>query len=134
MSRKTDSNNPADWLAIAAQEIEGVRMLAKHECAHEMCRSKLSEIVEKVMKAELIRSGWPLLKTHDLEHLLGELTSRGSDLAERFQPLSDDLAEAYFIDRYPGFDLEDPDWPKLRGQLEAIAQLLEAVKARLAGS
>ena len=46
--------------------------------------------------------------------------------------LCDDLAEAYFTDRYPGFDLEDPDWPKVRGQLQQVEELLAAVKARLA--
>jgi hypothetical protein len=33
------------------------------------------------------------------------------------------LAEAYITERYPGFDLEDPDWPKLQALLEQITQL-----------
>lgn len=134
MPRRTDSNNPADWLYFAAADLEGLRELARREVAHVMCRSKLAEVVEKVFKAELIRLGWTLVKTHDLQKLAGELAALKSELMPGAKPLCDDLAEAYFSDRYPGFDLEDPDWPKLRGQLEAVAQLLEAVKARLAAS
>jgi hypothetical protein len=42
------------------------------------------------------------------------------------------LDEVYFTDRYPGFDLEEPDWPRLRQQIKAVAVLAETVEARLA--
>ena len=134
MPRRTDSNNPADWLYFAAADLEGLQELARRELAHVMCRSKLAEVVEKVFKAELIRLGWTLEKTHDLQKLAGELAAFKSELMPGVKPLCDDLTEAYFSDRYPGFDLEDSDWPKLRGQLEEVARLLEAVKARLPAS
>jgi HEPN domain-containing protein len=85
------------------------------------------------LKAELLRLGWFLEKTHDLERLSGELRSRRSDLLPRVDPLCDALTEVYFTERYPGFDLEDPDWPKFRAHLEQVARLLEIVKARVAG-
>ena len=88
-------------------------------------------MVEKILKAELIRSGWELEKTHDLERLRLELEERKSPLEPAAAALCDDLAEAYFSDRYPGFDLEEPDWPKLRGQLQQVEELLAAVKAAL---
>lgn len=134
MPRKTDSHNPADWLFIAESEIEALRVLAPQEIGYAMCRSKLAEVVEKVMKAELIRLGWFLEKTHDLEKLLGELQARRYDLAAKFEPLSDELAEAYFTGRYPGFELEDHNWPTLRVQLDQVTQVLTTVKARVAGS
>jgi HEPN domain-containing protein len=96
-----------------------------------MCRSKLAEVLEKVLKAELIRTGWFLEKTHDLRRLGQELDSRGSDLMSQVRPLCIALAQVYFTDRYPGFDLEDPDWPKLRDQLAQITALAETVKGRL---
>ena len=98
------------------------------------CRSKLAEVLEKVLKAELIRVGWVLEKTHELDHLLDELIKRGSDLASTVEPLCDALADIYFTDRYPGFDLDDPDWPKLRAQVEGVTALLETVKSRLPAS
>jgi HEPN domain-containing protein len=133
LPRKTDSNNPADWLFIAESDLAGLRLLAGQEAAYEMCRCKLAEVLKKVLKAELIRLGWPLLKTHDLQVLAKELRARRSDLLTEVTPLCNALAEVCFTDRYPGFDLEDPDWPRLRQQLEQVTALAQTVKARLAG-
>ena len=69
LPRKTDSNNPADWLWISESDLEGLRALAERELSYVMCQSKLAEVVEKILKAELIRLGWPLEKTHDLRKL-----------------------------------------------------------------
>jgi hypothetical protein len=85
-----------------------VRLAAAKQVGFTACRGKLAEVVEKTMKAELIRLGWALERTHDLEHLLDELVARKSDLIPRLETLCDSLADAYFSDRYPGFDLEDP--------------------------
>src|SRR5438552_1130647 len=106
-------------------------MLAKQQVAYSMCRSKLAQVVEKLIKAELLRGGWFLERTHDLEKLLGELKAQRCDLVPQCEPLCDALTEAYFSDRYPGFDLEDPDWPRLQTLLDQAAHLLEIVKARL---
>ncbi len=131
MPRKTDSNNPLDWIFIAASDLDGVSNLASREIAFSMSLSKLAEILEKIIKAELIRTGWFLVKTHDLVKLVDELRDRDPHLADRVQPLCETLAEKYFSDRYPGFDLDDPDWPVLRAQIEEIASLLTIVKARV---
>ncbi len=96
-----------------------------------MCLSKLGEVLEKVLKAELIRLGWFLVKTHDLEKLANELASRGSDLTAAAKPLCTSLAEVHFSERYPGFDLEDPNWPDLRAKIDQVSALLETIKARL---
>jgi len=58
LPRKTDSNNPADWLFIAQSDLEAIRDLADRELGYWLCRSKLAEVLEKVLKAELIRLGW----------------------------------------------------------------------------
>ena len=134
MSRKTDSHNPADWILIAASDMELVRAGAEQEIGFAAVRSKLAEIVEKVLKAELIRIGWELEKTHDLDRLLQSLVERNSDLVQVATPICDELVDVYFTDRYPGFDLDDPDWPKLRAQVEGVTALLETVKSRLPAS
>ncbi len=131
MPRKTDSNNPADWLFLAASDLEGVRELTRQGMAHSLCLSKLAEILEKIIKAELVRRGWFLIKTHDLVKLNDELRVRDVELADRILPLTEALAEKYFTDRYPGFDLEDEDWPALRAQVEQVAALLAEVKQRI---
>lgn len=133
MPRKTDSNSPTDWLWIASSDLEGVRELAGRELSHSLCRSKLAEILEKIIKAELIRLGWRLEKMHDLNRLALALRSYGSPSETAAAPLCDALAEVYFTARYPGFDLDDPDWPALRTQVEQVTALLAAVQARVSG-
>lgn len=75
-----------------------------------------------------------LEKTHDLNRLLQSLVERNSNLVSVVEPLCDALVQVYFIDRYPGFDLDDPDWPKLRAQVAEVTALIETVKARLPAS
>ncbi len=134
MPRKTSSHNPADWILIAASDMELIRLAVQNEISYEAARSKLAEVLEKILKAELIRIGWQLEKTHDLDRLLQSLVERNSDLATTATPLCDALVDVYFTDRYPGFDLDDPDWPKLRAQVEGVTTLLETVKFRLPAS
>lgn len=134
MPRKTDSNNPEDWLFIAESDLEGLRELSQKQLAYSMCRSKLAEVLEKILKAELIRLGWFLEKTHDLEHLRKELRTRDVKLADDIQPLCLSLVEVYFAGRYPGFDVEDPDWPDFCDELAQVTRLLEKVRTRVAGT
>ena len=69
MPRTTDSNNAADWLWIADSDLPMIRAAAEGEFSFAAARSKLAEVLEKIVKAELIRLGWRLEKTHDLNHL-----------------------------------------------------------------
>ena len=132
MLRKTDSKNPADWIWISESDWEGLRALAEQELSYVLCCGKLAEVIEKVLKAELIRLGWKLEKTHDLRKLGSYLETRDSDLRAIFAPLVDAFAEVYAIARYPGFDLEeDPDWPELRAHVAQVGELLAQVKARI---
>jgi HEPN domain-containing protein len=119
---------------MAETDLEVVRLATASQLSFTTCRSKLAEILENVLKAELIRQGWRLEKTHDLDRLLDALIARQSDLVPLVEPLCDVLAEVYFTDRYPGFDLDDPDWPSLRAQLDQVTQLLERVRRRIAPS
>ena len=66
MPRKTDASNPADWLWLARSDLDVVRLASSQQVGFTACRSKLAEVVEKTMKAELIRLGWPLERIHDL--------------------------------------------------------------------
>ena len=131
MPRKTDSANPADWIFIADSDLEMIALAVREEAAYPGCRSKLAEVIEKILKAELIRSGWFLKKTHDLIELGEELARRSPELLPAAKPLCEAFAQVYFTDRYPGFDLEDPDWPVLRAHLAEVKQLLATVKVRV---
>jgi len=134
LPRKTDANNPADWIWLAKADLEMIRLAAAQQVGFTACRSKLAEVVEKSMKAELIRLGWALERTHDLERLLDELVARQSNLVASLERLCDSLADAYFSDRYPGFDLDDPDWPLLNQQVEVVTKVMTIVAGRIVGS
>lgn len=54
-----------------------------------------------------------------------------ADLADPADPLVTSLTEAYFTDRYPGFDLDDPDWPALQKSVETVGELIEKVRGQL---
>ena len=131
MPRKTDSSNPADWIWISESDLVVLDDLARRELGYEICRAKLAEVIEKILKAELIRQGWFLIKTHDLRVLTTELHAREAAFADEFKSLVDIYSTAYFAGRYPGFDLEDPDWPPLREHIAQVQALLVKVKARI---
>ena len=52
-------------------------------------------------------------------------------MALEFKPLVAAYAEVDFSARYPGYDLEEPKWPELRGRIEQVGKLLAKVKARI---
>ncbi len=62
----------------------------------------------------------------------GELDARGYDLVSAARPLCESLAERYFADRYPGFDVVDEDWPHLIRTAAGIRSILEIVERRVA--
>ena len=64
---------------MAESELVCIRILVDQSVGYEMCQSKLAEILEKVLKAELIRSGWFLERTHDLERLRKEPAATSID-------------------------------------------------------
>lgn len=131
MPRRTDSSDPADWLWIAESDLSVIRLALAPEVGFTTCRGKLAEVLEKTLKAELIRLGWPLERTHDLNRLAEAMEEFDSPLAAAALPVCKALAEVYFTDRYPGFDLDDPDWPTLRAQVEEIEALMVGVRANL---
>lgn len=131
MLRKTDSNNPADWLWYCAGDLELLAVAAEREVGYAAVRSKLAEVLEKLLKAELIRVGWPLVKTHDFAVFTSELSKRGSDLVATVTPLTTRLADDFMQGRYPGFDLDDEDWPTFRADLAEIQALYAIVHARV---
>lgn len=132
MPRKTDSNNPSDWLMFATSDFDAIRELSARQICYEVCRSRLAECLEKALKAGLISFGWKLARTHDLVRLADELRLYDEILADLAQEECEALAEVYFAERYPGFDLDDADWVDFLGHATQVRVFLEAVSARVA--
>lgn len=114
MPKQTNAGNPRDWLEFADADLSAVSLLAEQQTAFNVCRSKLAEALEKLLKADLIHRGWSLRKIHDLQALLDDLAEVDAERTRTIQPLVDELAEAYTQTRYPGFDLADDNWPHLK--------------------
>ena len=100
--RKTDVGNPAHWLEFACDDLAAVRVLLTAQTAYWVARGKLAEAFEKALKADLIRRGWRLEKTHDMQRLLDELAVSDPHTVDRLQPYVDELAESYTESRYRG--------------------------------
>ncbi len=128
MPKMTDSGNPADWLWLAEDDLRGLHVLADQETAYYLCISKLAEVTEKLIKAELISLGWELVKLHDLQKLNDELRLRNCKIANQIDDLVEALSERYFTDRYPGFDLEEPNWSELRRLMSQVDMLVCIVR------
>ena len=60
MPPKTDANNPAGSLIIAAGDLDVIQLATGQQLGFPTCRRKLAEVLEKVLKAELLRLSWPL--------------------------------------------------------------------------
>ena len=132
--RKTSANNPADWVLFADAELAALRLLCANRTAFFMCSSKCAEVLKKLMKAELIHLGWPLVKTHDLQHLADELKKRDSVNLGIVQQLAEEIAEYYVVGRYPGFDLDETeDWTALLAQIDKLGDYESAVKSATSG-
>jgi len=131
LPKQTDAGNPCDWLLFAEGDLQAVRLLAGQSAVFSVCRSKLAEALEKLLKADLIHCGWELRKTHDLQSLLDDLASHTPTTANQLQPIVDELAEAYSQTRYPGFDLADDDWPRLRELLVQVQEYNDDLARRL---
>lgn len=128
MLKKTDSGRRSDWLLFADDDLRAVKLLSEHRTACRVCRSKLAEALEKLLKGDLVGRGWDLERTHDLQRLCDKLAEYDGVRAEQLQSTVDDLAEAYTEDRYPGFDFDDEDnW----GEVTALLSKVEAYRLQL---
>lgn len=132
MPKKTDSGNARDWLRYVEEDLTAVELLVRHQTSFMVCKSKLAEALEKGLKADLISRGWVLKKVHDLQKLCDYLASYESARADRLQPTVDDLAESYIEGRYPGFDLEEPDWPRAEMLLAQVKNYAEKLTHEIA--
>jgi HEPN domain-containing protein len=125
---KTDFTNPRDWLYFASVDLEAIGLLHENRIAFEVCQSRLAECLEKVIKGELVRNGWRLKKEHDLQWLAKEMETFSPELTLQIHEVVEELADVYFTSRYPGFDLEEPDWERFGLQMKTVLAFYDEVK------
>ena len=128
---KTDFTEPRDWLYFAGVDLEAIQLLYENKIAYEVCVSRLAECLEKLIKAELIRNKWRLKKEHDLQWLAKEMEKFSPELLVLIQESVEDLADAYFSSRYPGFDLDEPDWERFSRNLNKINTFKHEIERKI---
>lgn len=101
MPPERESTYPADWLEVAADDLERVsRRLAEGDVADAAVH--LQQALEKYLKAFLLSKGWKLERIHDLRALLEEAAGYAPGL-KQFRRLCAEITAYYFQERYPIF-------------------------------
>ena len=126
--KKTEAGNPGDWLFFTNEDMKAVKVLYASKTSFTVCKSKLAEAFEKSIKADLISRGWKLEKIHDLQKLCDLLAVYDSPKAENIQNTVDELAGSYTECRYPGFDLEEPDWNNLEKLISVVESYINSLR------
>jgi HEPN domain-containing protein len=119
-----NQTEPTAWLQIARRDLAKAR---KEILSDDIPNAvvNLQQATEKVLKAALLRSGWPLAKIHDCAALANELTARGTDLAW-FVETAAILRDEYFAERYPGWSGEaGATRPEVEQYFEAVTRLFD---------
>ncbi len=120
-----ESTYPADWLRVAAADIERVsRRLSEGDVADAAVH--LQQALEKYLKAFLLSRGWKLERIHDLRALLEEAAGYEPGL-KRFRRLCAEVTAYYFQERYPIFGA-GPDEAEVRSNLEQAQELVALIE------
>ena len=126
--KKTEAGNPGDWLFFAIEDMNAVKLLYESNISFTVCKSKLAEAFEKSIKADLISRGWKLEKIHDLQKLCDLLAIYDSRKADSIQSTVDELSGSYTECRYPGFDLEEPNWLNLEKLISGVESYISSLQ------
>jgi len=94
-----DSSFVPDWIAIAEQDLRRTDNNLKLDDPAD-AGFHLQQCVEKFLKAFLLRRGWHLERTHDLEALLNQALKHDASL-ERFRAVCQVISGFYVAERYP---------------------------------
>lgn len=126
LRKKSDENDPADWIYLAADRLKAADLLWEHDGLTASGVELLQEAVERYLKAFLIARGWRLVKTHDLDSLLGEAIGRDEKF-RAFTALTSRLTRDFFALHYPGSDWTHvgEDYSELRQRAGELVGLIE---------
>jgi HEPN domain-containing protein/predicted nucleotidyltransferase len=116
-----------DWLEWANQDLAAVRALLDTNNITNAAYH-LQQVIEKILKAFLLKQGWALERTHDLKKLLDEAIKHKPEL-ETFRPLCK-RADEFLVVRYPVTLAQPPtkdELEQLLPQAQALFQRVEPV-------
>ena len=129
--QREESHFPADWLRIAAKDLNRVKFMLEVQDA-EAAGFYLQQAVEKFLKAFLLSQNWKLKRIHDLEPLLNEAIIIDPSL-EQFRSVLQKITGFYMVERYPLIteaELTDAD---VRKSVEEVQDLIDKLQEMTKG-
>jgi HEPN domain-containing protein len=128
LRRPTSETDPGDWFQFAAERLRGADVLWISEGLTALGIEALHESLERFLKGYLVATGWRLVKTHDLTHLIREALVRDARF-QSFLPLAEELTEDFFSQHYPGGDLSGTgaNYETMRQQAGEVVALIQTL-------
>ncbi len=126
LRKPTDEKNPGDWFLLAADRLKAADSLWKHEGFTAAGIELLQESLERYLKGYLIAKGWRLIRTHDLEELIGDAKTFDAAFG-KFVGLAEELTEDFFLQHYPGHDMTELglNYEQMRNQTTELVDLIK---------
>jgi len=102
------SLDPKVWWLRAQKDLRSAQLNFDEDSAGqaEVICYDCQQACEKMLKAFLLKNGWTLMKTHDLDYLLQEAIKYLSEIS-RFEAQISELNTLFMPSHYP-FDYADP--------------------------
>ena len=128
LKKQTSETDPADWFAFAEERLCGADVLWKAAGLTALGIEALQESMERHLKGYLVASGWRLVKTRDLTHLIREANGRDSRF-HLYLPLAEELTEDFFSQHYPGGDTTQTgeNYESMREQVGNLVGLIDSL-------
>ncbi len=117
----------SDWFQFAEGDWISAKLLSNADAPANSIGLLIQQGIEKFLKGYLLGNGWELLKTHNIEFLLGQ----AAQFDERFEQFSDygkAVTALYAEDRYPFINRQDVPMERLREMIETGERVIALLK------
>jgi len=119
---------PSEWFEFGDEDFLSAKLLFNSRGPSSIIGMLVQQAVEKYLKGYLIGHGWELIKTHNIEFLLGQ-AARFDARFEAFFDFGKAATALYAEDRYPFINRQDVPVVRLREMIEEGDRLVEIAKS-----
>ena len=127
MLAKAESLKWEDWYLHAERDFQNAKLLTKYQGTTDTVAFLLQQTAEKYLKGYLLKHGWTLKKTHDLELLITLANKHNNEFAE-FLDYSRLLSATYVESRYPLGPPKDYSDKQISDWIDQTKKLISFIK------